>query len=749
VPKILLGLGAACLLVAAVVFLAVTWSVMGVGGRTATLVGFTVVTGALAAWMARRDLRGAAEALSLVSLGLLAMDVFGARSANWLGDVGTPAFLVLLGLVLGAAGVGAALAARRAPVGGLTAPELVAGAGTGLLAAGVATLDAVDTAAGLVAAVILAGVATWSAHRARLLFTAAAAGLVTGGAWLAQLGHGLDAVSEATLGALWADFEAWQLLVSAALVSAVAALRDVPGAARVGAAAVGFGLLSFVVALPSFDESPTSVTLAGLVALAAAAAVGWLLPRPWGLVPVVTQAVAGTGMALVLLALGGAAVERLGEAAGAGWAGTPGGGLPEALFADLPAPWLAPLAVVALVGTLAVLAHAASASDAVPSAVTSAVTEVRIVAAILVASLVVMLACWPVPVWTVLLALLAAAAGFLAWWLLRGGAALLGLAAGFVLVGNLVSWYDEWLTVAALTATLLMAGVVHLRARAVETSAVAGAVASATVAGSVWTWGVLAQAPGEWVALVGLLLLAATSLTLHLYPDSWWAAEDAAWARAGVEVGAAAAAVPLGLVGVLTAPTSSGGLWASVYLTVAGAAVVVLSLLRQDRRVLTWPGGGLLVLASWVRLADLDVHAPEPYTLPAALVLVGVGLYRMRRDPSTGTMHTLAPGLTLALVPSLVWALDDPMTWRGLLLGLACLGLVMAGVRTRWSAPLVLGAAVGGVLVVRMAAPYIGEAVPRWVLIGAAGALLIATGVTWERRLQEARHMMGYVRALR
>jgi len=75
--------------------------------------------------------------------------------------------------------------------------------------------------------------------------------------------------------------------------------------------------------------------------------------------------------------------------------------------------------------------------------------------------------------------------------------------------------------------------------------------------------------------------------------------------------------------------------------------------------------------------------------------------------------------------------------------------LVLVGLRGRWSAPLVIGAAVGGVLVVRMAAPYVDAAVPRWVLIGAAGALLIATGVTWERRLQEARHMVGYVRSLR
>ena len=49
----------------------------------------------------------------------------------------------------------------------------------------------------------------------------------------------------------------------------------------------------------------------------------------------------------------------------------------------------------------------------------------------------------------------------------------------------------------------------------------------------------------------------------------------------------------------------------------------------------------------------------------------------------------------------------------------------------------------------RLAAPYVGDAVPRWVLIGGAGALLIAVGATWERRLAEARQLAGYVRALR
>ena len=103
VPKILLGLGAICVLIAAMVFLAVTWSVMGVAGRTATLVGFTVVTGGLATWVARRGLRAAAESLTVVALGLLAFDLFGARDSGWFGEMTDAGFLVLLGAVLAAA----------------------------------------------------------------------------------------------------------------------------------------------------------------------------------------------------------------------------------------------------------------------------------------------------------------------------------------------------------------------------------------------------------------------------------------------------------------------------------------------------------------------------------------------------------------------------------------------------------------------------------------------------------------------
>src|SRR3954451_20254207 len=112
VPKILLTLGAGCLLVAALVFLAVTWSVLGVGGRTATLLGLTAIAATLTGWMVRRRLRAAAESLALVTYGLLTLDVIGADNAGWFGDLSGAAELLALGAVLATAAAAGAAAVR-------------------------------------------------------------------------------------------------------------------------------------------------------------------------------------------------------------------------------------------------------------------------------------------------------------------------------------------------------------------------------------------------------------------------------------------------------------------------------------------------------------------------------------------------------------------------------------------------------------------------------------------------------------
>jgi len=97
----------------------------------------------------------------------------------------------------------------------------------------------------------------------------------------------------------------------------------------------------------------------------------------------------------------------------------------------------------------------------------------------------------------------------------------------------------------------------------------------------------------------------------------------------------------------------------------------------------------------------------------------------------------------------MLWVVDEPGGIRSVLLGLACLALVVGGAQLRWVAPLAHGAFVGLVVVLVEAGPHIGDAVPRWALIGAAGALLIALGVTWEQRLRDARLVTTYFRALR
>jgi hypothetical protein len=85
---------------------------------------------------------------------------------------------------------------------------------------------------------------------------------------------------------------------------------------------------------------------------------------------------------------------------------------------------------------------------------------------------------------------------------------------------------------------------------------------------------------------------------------------------------------------------------------------------------------------------------------------------------------------------------------RAALLGAACLVLVLAGTRLRWNAPLLVGAVVGGLLVLRELAPY-AAATPQWVLIGLAGTVLTVVGVTWERRVRDLHQATAYLGRLR
>jgi hypothetical protein len=67
-----------------------------------------------------------------------------------------------------------------------------------------------------------------------------------------------------------------------------------------------------------------------------------------------------------------------------------------------------------------------------------------------------------------------------------------------------------------------------------------------------------------------------------------------------------------------------------------------------------WAGWVLLSASSAVRLLRSDVGLVEAYTLPPALALLAVSAFRLRRDRTTQAWSTLAPGLGLAVLPSVL-----------------------------------------------------------------------------------------------
>ncbi|WP_344660335.1 SCO7613 C-terminal domain-containing membrane protein [Catenulispora subtropica] len=257
-----------------------------------------------------------------------------------------------------------------------------------------------------------------------------------------------------------------------------------------------------------------------------------------------------------------------------------------------------------------------------------------------------------------------------------------------------------------------------------------------------------------WLPLVQVLLCLEVD-TIHR-----WLAPEADLSSRGVALAIAAAVVTVAVHRLTSQKTGIGTLITgpAVYvlalagtvaglrldpiwiaLLVGGVAAGVVAAVRPPRAV---PGAvsSLLVLASsWVRLGESHVHTVEPYTVPAALTLLVAGYFR-RREASSWSCYGL--GLILGLTPTLAQALTDPGLLRPALVGLAALMVLIAGMKERLQAPLAIGGGVLAVDAIAQLSPYLADAynaVPRWALIAAAGALLLILGVTYERRIRDLR----------
>ena len=701
VQNVLLGLGGLLLAVAALVFAAVTYERLGAGGRAAVLLALTAGAAAAVPVAVRRGLSSTAETLTAVALVLAGLDAFGLRRLGVGDGLGASAYTAVSAGVLSvlAGAYAAAVPVRLAGWASVGLAQLVL---PGLL---VEQEASAPTAAAVLA--LQAGLDVGAAALLRRRAPAVAAVATSAVALAVGLVAAFDRAEDAGRGAL-------ALLLLAAVLAAAAAVTARLRVPLAASAVVLLGVAAHAVARGELTEPQEPLVAAALALLAVQGAA--LLPRALRAGPVL-------GGLLVVAGALAAVAEPLAQ------------GLLGPLLWVLE-PWTAVDGATArdalspserwdgTVVTPVVLAAAALACVGAGLALHRLRAAVLPAAALGAAAALLLPLGLDLPLLAGLLLLLALAAG----------ACLVGrlpvTAAAGVLVVLAAAWSlaDRTATLAVLPLGALLAGAVALRAGRGEAAALAGLLASGTVAA-------VGAAAGLSVDQVGALLVPVTGALLAGAVPAVGPAR-----RTGLEAAAACTAV-----GALAAASGDAG-WTSWSL--AGLALVALAgALRPDRRPLAVAGGLLLSASSWVRLADAGVGAPEPYVAPLAVVALVLGHLRRRAVPATGSFAAYGPGLTALLLPSLLASLAGSPLWRPLVLGAVALAVVLAGVRERLRAPLVVGGAVLAVDAVLLLAPY-AAALPRWLALGSAGLLLVVVGATYERRLQELARLRSRFDAL-
>ncbi|MEP7369477.1 MAG: hypothetical protein ABI662_07475 [Dermatophilaceae bacterium] len=723
VGVILLVLGTVCVLAAGVVFIAVAWRDLPLGVRALILIVLTSAFGLFARIALMRGLQATAEAMAAIACGMLVLDLAAGRRAGLpgLADLSPARYEILAGSLLVVIAVGGALLVRSRS-GWLWSLDAAVALGTARAALGILRMSGEGYAVPLVTVTVASCLLYVTWHRLRLPVAMWSTAFVGGAAWIGavlvgthdaadrvgtdilRLAQAWPALTAAVVAGLWSiglGHAAWRRVFAGLSLVPVVMVFEVIGWSHGWVAGATLLLAGYVIAVlvsarVPLDWSP-SVGGAALV-------LG--LSSVYGLVP----SVAALGARMELALAGGwREPERL----------------PFALFSGDVAPWLLPLTALVLLGLLSRITIEGHSVSIDPYLTVGAV----------VATLGVLTILYGAGFWTSM-AVLVFVALLLLW-----GARLWGhdmlLVLGLALLGiiRVFAYYNDLADPLAWTlmsfAALALA--VSERREMFRVGFLTAAGLFALFGAALWLTlaGVPRPFQGLVIVVIGSLALVA-SQGLRSSAHTRWVAEGLSviWAAAGL--------------GMAEGSASHGAL----ELTVIGVATGITAYLSEDRRRAGWVSGVLLTLASWIRLAGNNVQAVEWYTVPAAMALLFYGARRLRRDPRESTWRCLGPGMMLALTPSLLLTLDEPISWRGLFVAMASLTLVALGVQLRLAAPFAMGVAATGLLALRNIWP-VAVFIPRWTLLFLVGGVLLGVGMTWESRVNDVRTADGFVRGLR
>jgi hypothetical protein len=177
--------------------------------------------------------------------------------------------------------------------------------------------------------------------------------------------------------------------------------------------------------------------------------------------------------------------------------------------------------------------------------------------------------------------------------------------------------------------------------------------------------------------------------------------------------------------------------WLAAALTVIVPLLAVAGLRRARAHVYAIAAGSAALGATWAWLAAAHVTVAEAYTVPAAVVALGVGLLEWRRGPARSWL-ALGPAIVSGLGPTLVIGIARDDTIRTVATAVVALAIVGFGAAGRLQAPLVLGTGALLALAVDTFGPSVAR-LPRWLSLAVVGVLLMWLGATFEKRRDRAR----------
>ncbi|WP_066588022.1 SCO7613 C-terminal domain-containing membrane protein [Cellulomonas timonensis] len=248
-------------------------------------------------------------------------------------------------------------------------------------------------------------------------------------------------------------------------------------------------------------------------------------------------------------------------------------------------------------------------------------------------------------------------------------------------------------------------------------------------------------------------LPSAALLTAVLVLAAWrWPYPSAGPRRWGLPLVTAVALAPT----LLAVDSTGAGAARALAVLTAGSTLALVAGLRADvgaargRAVATGLVSAAVaaLLGAWLA----PVVPPDVYLVLLGTVVLTLGTARLRRDPDASSWSTLGIGLVLVLAVPFATGWATPTTWRLLLVVVGALVAVVAGAVLRWQAPFLLGGAVLGAVALIQASPAAVAAmrvVEWWAVLAVGGAVLLGLGLTYERRLREAREAVRFVGAMR